>query len=278
MDPSPRRIEPENPNRMPINGRRLISGLLRPAVLVPLAVVAVTLAACAQATPTATSLASSPSLAATPAVSASPTSASSSGADPDAGAALEAFRAFVQTDQTFHMRADILLTVGSQTLDMDVASDVAGADETGTIDIRGAGASIHMDLIILDGTAYARVAKGEWQTIPADTSSANPLLGLDVEGLEPVGVVNVAGQLAHHLRTDDVATIDTGTITGSTLTELTLDTVAFDVYVNDDGVPLTAVMEFAGNGTLNGKSQKVKATIRYDFSEFGKAVEIEAPI
>ena len=148
----------------------------------------------------------------------------------------------------------------------------------GTIDVRGAGTSVHMDIVVVDGSAYGRIAQRDWIVLPADTSSSNPLLALDVEGLEAVGIVNAAGQLAHHFRTDDVSMIDTGTITGTSITELRLDTVGFDVYVTDDGVPITAVMEFAGEGTVEGASQTIEATVRYDFSKFGEPVVIEPPI
>ena len=161
---------------------------------------------------------------------------------------------------------------------MDVNADVAGGDEKGTIDVRGAGTSVHMDIVVVDGSAYGRIAQRDWIVLPADTSSSNPLLALDVEGLEAVGIVNAAGQLAHHFRTDDVSMIDTGTITGTSITELRLDTVGFDVYVTDDGVPITAVMEFAGEGTVEGASQTIEATVRYDFTKFGEPLVIEAPI
>ena len=222
-------------------------------------------------------MAASPSVAASPSGTASPV-ASPAGPDPDAGAALEAFRAFVQTDQTFHMQADVAMTVGTLTMHLDVAADVADGDEKGTIDIVGAGTSVHMEIVLVDGTAYGKFARREWQTLPADTASTNPLAGLDVEGLEPVGTVNVGGQPAHHLRTEDVGAIDTSTITGTALTGLTLDEVSFDVYVTDDGVPLTAVMEFAGEGTMAGENLPVEATIRYDFSKYGEPVVIEPPI
>jgi hypothetical protein len=258
---------------------------LSASVLLGLVLVLVAAAACSPGPPAGASPAVSPAGSADPSVEPSssgsddgPAATGGGGADSDAAAALDAFRAFVQTDQSFHMRADMLLTIGPLTLDMEVNADVAGGDEKGTIDVRGAGTSVHMDIVVVDGTAYGRIAQRDWIVLPADTSSSNPLLGLDVEGLEAVGIVNAAGQLAHHFRTDDVSMIDTSTITGTSITELRLDTVGFDVYVTDDGVPITAVMEFAGAGTVEDASQTIEATVRYDFSKFGEPVVIEPPI
>ena len=101
--------------------------------------------------------------------------------------------------------------------------------------------------------------------------------GLEDHGLEPEGRANVAGTFTHHFRTDDPSLIDASTITGTQLTALTIDSVTFDAYVTDDGVPMTAMMKFAGHGTLEGKSQPVKAEIRYDFSRFGEPLDIQAP-
>jgi hypothetical protein len=49
------------------------------------------------------------------------------------------------------------------------------------------------------------------------------------------------------------------------------------VYVTNDGVPLTAIVEFAGTGTFSGVQGPVTAKIRYDFSNFGQDVPIVAP-
>ena len=207
----------------------------------------------------------------------SPGASGGSSLDPDSGAALDAFRAFVQTGPPFRMRADMLLTIGSETLDMEITEDVAGGDAAGTIDIRAAGVSLRIEVVVIDGAGYARIANREWQAIPADAGDANPMASLDVEGLLPVGRANVAGTLTHQLHTEDLSVFDTSTITGTALADLRVDDLAFDVYVTDDGVPLTAVMEFSGSGLVEGERQPVKATVRYDFSRFGEPVAIEAP-
>jgi LppX/LprAFG-like lipoprotein len=244
--------------------------------------IAVLVAACGQTpagSPPAASVPASPSAAVSAGASGStpPVASGGSSLDPDSGAALDAFRAFVQTGPPFRMRADMLLTIGSETLDMDITQDVAGGDAAGTIDIRAAGTSLRIEVVVLDGAGYARIANRDWQAIPADAGDANPMASLDVEGLQPVGRANVAGTLTHHLRTEDVSVFDTSTITGTSLADLRIDALAFDVYVTDDGVPLTALMEFSGSGLVTGERQPVKATVRYDFSRFGEPVTIVAP-
>jgi hypothetical protein len=202
---------------------------------------------------------------------------SGSGADPDAGAALDAFRAFIQTDQSFHLQADMQITVAGETIDMDMAADVAGGDERGELIIRSGDASVAMELILLDGVAYAQLANRPWQVVPAEAGSSNPLLGLDVEGLEPMGTVRVGGTPTHHFRVDDPSAVDTSLIAGNSITEVEFDTLTFDVYVTDDGAPLAAVMEFAGSGTVEGARHQLNARIRYDFSKFGEPVTITKP-
>ena len=230
-----------------------------------------------------------PAPAASPAGSASPValptaspaarpSAASAGPDPDAGAALDAFRAFVQTEQSFHLVGDMLMTVGDVTLQAAITSDASEGDEQGTIDLRGPGVSIHLGVVLVDGTVYLQVARRPWQTVPVEAGFSNPLAGLQVEGLEPVDRVNVGGVLTHHLRVEDPENLNGQTLSGNTLTELTVTSSSLDVYVTDDGVPLTALAEFTGTGTFAGERGPVTVKIRYDFSKFGEPIEIVAPV
>lgn len=195
----------------------------------------------------------------------------------DARAALDAFRAFVETDQSFHLTGDVKMTIAGVVVDMDVADDVSGGNEKGTIDVRGPHVSVHLAVTIADGTAWLKIANRPWQKLGKATNSSNPLAGLKVDGLQPIDKVNVGGILAHHFRVDDPAALNEDAITGYALTQLKIESTAFDLYVDDDGVPLTAILEFAGTGTFDGKTSPVEATIRYDFSRFGVPVEIGPP-
>jgi hypothetical protein len=224
----------------------------------------------AMASPTAADPSSEPSVAASPADS-------GSAVDPDAGAALDAFRAFIQTDQTFHMQADVQMTVGADALDLDVAADVAGADERSEMILRSGDASVAIEIIVLDGVAYAQVANRPWEEAPLETSSSNPLLGLDAEGLEPMGSVNVAGTRTQHFRVTDPEAIDTSLIASDSITEVEIEALVFDIYVTADGAPLAAVMEFSGSGVVDGAREPLDARIRYDFSRFGAPVVIQKP-
>jgi hypothetical protein len=210
----------------------------------------------------------------------SPSAAGSPSVNPatDARAALDAFRAFIETEQSFHLTADMKLTIAGTLVDMDVAEDVSGGDEQGTIDVRGPRVSVHMEVVIVGGKAYLKIANRKWQQVDVDTSSSNPLGDLQVEGLEPIDIVNVGGVPAHHFRVEDPAALDPDTITGNALTGLKLSSASFDLYINDDGVPLTAILAFSGTGTFQGKTSPIEATIRYDFSRFGVPVKIVAPM
>ena len=227
--------------------------------------------AASTASPTATATTT-----ATPSAATNPST--SAGPNPDAGAALDAFRAFVQTEQAFHIAGDMLMSVGDLTFQAAIASDVAHGDEKGQIDLRGAGVSIRMAIVLLDGTVYLRVANRDWQTVPAGDAFSNPLGGLDVEGLKPIDIVDVSGVKTHHLRVENPEGLNGQTLTGNTLNELTVTSSSLDVYVTNDGVPLTAIVEFAGTGSFGGDRGPVTARIRYDFSNFGQDVPIVAPV
>jgi hypothetical protein len=207
-----------------------------------------------------------------------PSSASSAGANPDAAAALDAFRAFVQTEQAFHMAGDMLMKVSDLTLQAAIVSDVAKGDEQGTIDLRGPGVSVRLSIILVDGTVYLRLANRDWQKLPAGSGAfSNPLGGLAVEGLKPIDIVDVGGVKTQHLRVENPEGLNGQTLSGNTLNDLTVKSSSLDVYVTKDGVPLTAIVEFSGTGTFGGNSGPVSARIRYDFSKFGQEVTIVAP-
>ena len=104
---------------------------------------------------------------------------------PTPAAALDAFRAFVQTEQAFHLAGDMLMKVGDLTLQAAIVSDVAKGDEQGTIDLRGPGVSIR--LVDRPRRRHGLPAGGEPRL--ADLAGgkgafSNPLGGLAVEGLE----------------------------------------------------------------------------------------------
>lgn len=213
--------------------------------------------------------------------SASPSAATvsplTSGPDPDAGAAADAFRAFVQTEQSFHLVGDMHMTVGARTLQAAIASDVSKGNEQGTIDVRGPGVSIRLSLILVDGTVYLRIANRDWQAVPMRAGFSNPLAGLRVEGLKPVDIVKVNGVRTHHLHVTNPEGINGQSLSGNTLTDLTLSDSSMDVYITDDGVPLTAIVEFSGSAAFGGDTGRVTAKIRYDFSKFGQDIRIVAP-
>jgi hypothetical protein len=99
-----------------------------------------------------------------------------------------------------------------------------------------------------------------------------------VDGLVPVEIVNVDGVSAHHLRVDNPENINGQTLSGNTVTDLQITSSSLDVYITKDGVPLAAIVEFAGSGLLGGERGSVTARLRYDFSRFGQSVEIVPPL
>jgi hypothetical protein len=230
-------------------------------------------AACSPSGPSSTGPNPTPS--ASPSAAASPTPPSPN-PEADVGAVIDAFRAFIQTDRTFHMLADVQMTVASQPLDMDIAMDVAKGAERDVIDVRGARASVHLQLIQIGKTIYLKIGDDAWQKASARIGTSNPLASLDIKGFVPVDRVNVAGIMTHHLRVTDPAAFNSAAI-GATVTNVVYKTAKFDIYVTDDGVPQVATFDFTASGTFQGKSEGVTARIRYDFSKFDQPIKIDAP-
>ncbi len=248
---------------------------LRARCLILAGLIVGSLGACGGSAPAVAT--ASPTAAATATPSAPPPPSTSARPNADAGAALDAFRAFVQTEQSFHIAGDMLMSVATVTVQAAIVSDVAHGDEKGTIDLRAPGVSVRLSIILLDGTAYLRLANRDWQTVPAGDAFSNPLGSLAVEGLKPIDIVDVGGVKTHHLRVENPDGLNGQTLSGNALSELTVSSSSLDVYVTNDGVPLTAIVEFAGTGTFSGVQGPVTAKIRYDFSNFGQDVPIVAP-
>jgi hypothetical protein len=120
------------------------------------------LGACGGSAPVAPTSSPTSTATANATTSALPSASASAGPDADAGAALDAFRAFVQTEQSFHIAGDMLMSVATVTVQAAIVSDVSHGDEKGTIDLRAPGVSVRMSIILLDGTVYLRLANRDW--------------------------------------------------------------------------------------------------------------------
>ena len=171
----------------------------------------------------------------------------------------------------------MLMSVGGLTLQAAITSDISNGNEKGTIDLRGPGVSVRLSVVLVDGNVYLQLARRPWQSVAGGAAFSNPLGGLRVDGLQPIDVVNVAGVRTHHLRAENLEGLNGQTLSGNTLTDLKVESSSLDVYITSDGVPLTAIVEFAGTGTFGLEQGEVKAKIRYDFTKFGQEIAIVPP-
>ena len=176
------------------------------------------------------------------------------------------------------MAGDMLMKVGDLTLQAAIVSDVSKGDEQGTIDLRGPGVSVRLSIVLVDGTVYLRLRESRLAEGPCGKrgvlqSAWRPRR----RGSKPIDIVDVGGVKTQHLRVENPEGLNGQTLSGNTLNDLTVKSSSLDVYVTNNGVPLTAIVEFAGTGSFGGDSGPVSARIRYDFSKFGQEVTMVAP-
>ena len=189
---------------------------------------------------------------------------------------LEAFADFVASEDAFHVVAMARMEIAGQSLNLDMAVDVAGQDQQGTVDFVIANQSFRTEIVVVDGVQYARVGGGAWQVVPGEPVSNDPLGGLAPDGLRDLGISNLGGVRVHHFQTDDLTMISGAAVAPGA--EITISDALFDVYVTDDGRPLSATLVMDGEATIAGTTGPMSADIRYDFSRFGEPIEIVAPV
>ena len=186
---------------------------------------------------------------------------------------------FVAEQPPFRVDSDVYFTAGSAGYTTEARFFVGGAisneDFRGKVSIEGSGS---VEVILLDGTAYARLPGGRW-SVDRDfvaTQPLNPFTLLEADDLQYLGTVRRNRRGLHRLQTSRWIG---GPLEVPELTDIELVHSEFDIYVDDRGLPVEAVLVFAITGRLpNSATATFDYEVLYFFSKVGKPVKIKAPI
>jgi hypothetical protein len=197
---------------------------------------------------------------------------------PEEAAVIAAFISnFGQEQPPFHLVSDVRMTgsAGGETkkIAMSISGDIDGQDFSGEISLSTAGSA---RIRFVDGVAYVRPPGQGWK-IGEDFNQAqplNPFSLLDAADLTYVGKAP-ARHGAHQLRTTEWIG---GELKAAGLRNIELLSSVFDIYVDKDGIPVEAVLDFAIAARLPTADAHLDYHVVYRFSDVGDPVEIRAPI
>ena len=222
------------------------------------------------ASPAATTPAASPTVAA----SSSPTAAA--GGEQVVAAFMEVAN---DEDQTFHLDIDAEIAVARTRTLLEGEMDVAGDDYQLTMVLNVGGRSIEISNVKVGEDNWARLGRGEWQKTraQAEAQNVNPFAELDEGDIEYVGTETRNGQQLHRLRLTKAVPLDPKTLGGGALTDVDIESTSFDVFVEEDGTPVTATFDLTGSGRANRQTVPIELEADYTFSGVGSDIVIEPP-
>jgi hypothetical protein len=212
-----------------------------------------------------------------PAATVAPTSAAVATPSPAANPVVDAFLAgFAQKQPPFHIdcRVEVNGSAGkqSESASLTMSGDVSGENFAGQMTLQHKRVLVR----IVDGRAYARLPSGgDWRSEAyRQTQPLNPMAGLSPGDLEWLGKKTVGGRKLDVLRTTKWIGND---INSTGFANAKLESTQLDMYVEKDGTPVQAILDFTISGKSYGEDARYTAHVVYKFSDVGKAVEITAP-
>lgn len=192
---------------------------------------------------------------------------------------------FLVEEPDFHLvcTANATINVGGETESLLIVMDGGISDQNfdGYLSIQSAGTTIEADVVVIGDVGYVRPARGDWQ--PGEqfnqTQPLNPFTSELADDFSYVGPTTIDGRAFHDLYTE---TWVGGNIKKvgkeARLKKPRLEYSFFHIYVGDDGLPVTSLLEFAISGRYFGLPALFEYSVIYDFSQIGEPVTIVAPI
>lgn len=229
------------------------------------------------------SASATPATGATPSPSGSPrpTVAASTPPAVDADVVIGRFMEFARAWPPFHMRVDARIegTMAGERLSgrTVIEADVAGNDIAGTIQITARGAMEIFQVVMKNGRVWARYPSGRWLQNPEfrQTQPVNPFTSLKRRDVAYRGLEFRSGKWLHVLRIERWIGDDPSTIPG--IKKARIVRSQFDIFVGDDGIPVSGDLEFGLTGRLRRQPVELSYVCVYEFSRVGQQVTIEAP-
>jgi hypothetical protein len=199
---------------------------------------------------------------------------------PEGEAAKAGFVKFAGSDRIpFHLDMASKITVLEVALTLRLTLDVAGnGDVAGVAAAKAGDTTKTVELVVVDGREYARLPGQPWARVEGEPTTSDPLGALPLDKVAWMGLDTVEGARLHHLRIDDPTVVSASNGDDGTLTDLEIESGVMDVWVTDKGTPVLAKFQIAGTGIARSVRAPFTIVGRYDFSDVGKPVKVQAPI
>ena len=159
---------------------------------------------------------------------------------------------------------------------LSLAGDISGDDFDGELVVMGQDRVL---VRIVDGVAYGRPHGSEWEQIP-DYRQTEPINPIPVLGPEDVTYLGENERNGRHVYELEIDKWPGGELQAPGMTNVKLLDFKIKVYVNNRGIPVEAVMDFAISGIAAGYATpfEIDYHVDYKVSQFGKDVTIRAPL
>ena len=173
--------------------------------------------------------------------------------------------------------ADISGSGETFSLEVRIEAEISGEDLAGTMTLVSEDQASITEVVIKDGRAYRRQPGGLW-TLAEDfnqTQPLNPFGLLATEDLTYVGTTDRDGSTLHRLRT--TKWIGEDPASNPALQDARIEGSQFDVFVDENGIPLEAELAFQMTAVVNQQAAVFDYVTTYLFSDVGAPNQIEAP-
>jgi hypothetical protein len=184
--------------------------------------------------------------------------------------------AHVTMEATIQLNSEVKWTTQSLTTKFD--GHVSDGNQSGTIRTGGTSQEIRL----VGGLFFVRsLPSGKW-SILADLPSyllVCPVLGISsTQDLKSLGPAMRAGKTMNHLQSTSTWAPDISRITMTDLSTLPIqpNSMLLDLWVDDNGLPLSATVEATNIGAGGAKLLDIEVT--YTFSDVGVPTEMVAPM
>jgi hypothetical protein len=186
------------------------------------------------------------------------------------------------TDPARSMRIETTTTalVGGTRAEVASTLDHVGATYAGSLLVTDTNTRTPTDVIVLPPDAYARDPTGPWRKGAAPRRPLDPFFGLGAATpIADLGLETVEGVELRHLR---LAMLPIDTTFAADVREVVYDSTAFDLWIDDQGHPVTGTFELLGSGLTHEGAEperRVPLSLRteYNFSRVGEPIEILPP-
>jgi hypothetical protein len=174
------------------------------------------------------------------------------------------------------VHGEVVAGAESSSLDFYIGGAVSGEDFAGTVLATSGEESVEAEIVFKDGVGYGREPGQDWERADgfSQTQPLNPFSLLAPNDVAYVGPAERDDRTLHQLRTIRwIGKDPTSVMPGAQIVSS-----QFDIYVDDDGIPVEADLVFEMSARIAGQQAALTYDVVYLFTEVGVPNVIEAPI